>query len=167
MKKFIVSIAAITILTSLSGCKTVNDNKGIAKAKTEQKETESSKLAKQIANRPIQKTQKQIDEELFDQAYYKMNSSVNELEVTVKELSDKTKTIDFNKVNNANTIVIENYTRLVKNIHSQEAAKVALELSNSLQMMTNSIQAGNIQTIEYALTDIQFNMTEIRRIEHE
>ncbi|PEL13797.1 hypothetical protein [Bacillus sp. AFS017336] len=60
MKKLIVSIAAITMLTGLAGCKTVNDNKGVVKAKTEQKETESSKLAKQIANKPIQKANPNI-----------------------------------------------------------------------------------------------------------
>lgn len=56
MKKIFEILVAITMLTGLSGCKTVNDNKGVAKAKTEQKETESSKLAKQIANRPVEKT---------------------------------------------------------------------------------------------------------------
>jgi hypothetical protein len=44
MKKLIVSIAAITMLTSLSGCQTVNDNKGVATAK-ESKETQSIKAA--------------------------------------------------------------------------------------------------------------------------
>ncbi|PEJ59905.1 hypothetical protein CN692_03755 [Bacillus sp. AFS002410] len=140
MKKLIVSISAIAMLTGLAGCQSVNDNKGKVTAETKEK---------------IHQNYSEMDKAMQD-------IKISILKLMVKESNNEEITPDdYTKLLDKENKASSHYLELANSVKGMKQEKYVSEWNDNFILMTDATGKNNIKDVSTYFDKMNKNLIDL------